>query len=256
MIDAMMLSGKRKLAIGQVAFTSEGNYSWTVPDGVYSVSVVAVGSGGYSSLSGHTHFNNELIAYSTTGAAGGTTAGADGGGPGGDGGSGDTRYVSGGNAQAGGGGGGAGGYTSSGDAGGNASAGTTAGNKANGGGGGGVGLHGGDPSSGQGPGAEGGDRGYHTLDGLCGLGRSGGTPDTQTRTTNPGLFGGGRGGFNSQNGRGGGGLGYKNNIPVTPGQTLPINVRGNGAVRVIWPGNERYFPTTRTADEFEEQEPA
>jgi hypothetical protein len=51
-------------------------------------------------------------------------------------------------------------------------------------------------------------------------------------------------------GRGGGGLGYKNNIPVIPGQTIPIKVGnginssftgGGGAVRVIW-GTGRSFP--------------
>jgi hypothetical protein len=48
---------------------------------------------------------------------------------------------------------------------------------------------------------------------------------------------------------GGGGLGYKNNISVTPGQSISLKVGTGGAVRIIWPGNARQFPSTRTADE-------
>ena len=38
--------GSSPLDVGQQAYTSPGSYSWTCPVGVYSVSVVCVGTGG------------------------------------------------------------------------------------------------------------------------------------------------------------------------------------------------------------------
>jgi len=68
-------------------------------------------------------------------------------------------------------------------------------------------------------------------------------------------------------GGGGGGLGYKNNITVTPGNSYTVVVGqgepgqtfnsgnhfridrpgGGGAVRIVWPGNTRQFPSTCVA---------
>jgi hypothetical protein len=50
------------------------------------------------------------------------------------------------------------------------------------------------------------------------------------------------------NGRAGGGLGWKNNITVVPGTGYTVQVAGNGAVRIIWPGTSRQFPTTNTGN--------
>ena len=76
-----------------------------------------------------------------------------------------------------------------------------------------------------------------------------------------GAFGGGGGVGGS-----GGGLGYKNNISVTPGNSYTVVVGtggknsynscscqrlrggygagGSGAVRIVWPGSSRQFPST------------
>jgi hypothetical protein len=43
---------------------------------------------------------------------------------------------------------------------------------------------------------------------------------------------------------GGGGAGQGDNSVASPGCN-----GGGGAVRIIWPGNERQFPSTRTVDE-------
>jgi hypothetical protein len=49
-------------------------------------------------------------------------------------------------------------------------------------------------------------------------------------------------------------LAYKNNISVTPGNSYSIVVGakrgtgGLGAVRIIWPGDTRSFPSTNTGD--------
>jgi len=84
-----------------------------------------------------------------------------------------------------------------------------------------------------------------------------------------GNYGGGGGVSDKQYaGGGGGGLGYKNNYPVTPGTPVTVVVGaggtggggspyytnpnpgvtggpgGSGAVRVVWPGSTRTFPTT------------
>ena len=56
-------------------------------------------------------------------------------------------------------------------------------------------------------------------------------------------------------GGGGGGLGYKNNISVTPGTGYTVvvgsagnNRAGSGAVRIIYPGATRSFPSTNTGN--------
>jgi hypothetical protein len=67
-------------------------------------------------------------------------------------------------------------------------------------------------------------------------------------------YGGGKAGAASysssgtvRRGSGGGGLGWKNNIPVTPAQVISIKVGIGGAVRVIW-GANRAFPSTNTGN--------
>jgi hypothetical protein len=67
-----------------------------------------------------------------------------------------------------------------------------------------------------------------------------------------GRYGGG------SNGAGGGGLRYRNNISVTPGNSVSVTVGragngctcygGRGAVRIIWPGTTRSFPSTNTGN--------
>jgi hypothetical protein len=141
-----------------------------------------------------------------------------------------------------------------------------------GGGGGGVGLLGlgsngaggtanlggttplGTPGGGGGSGGCSGGNGSFPGSGLCG--------------GNGGNYGGGGGGASAalscvcppynQTGGAGGALAYRNNITVTPGASIPVVVGkgggslgptngsagGNGAVRVIWPGNTRSFPST------------
>jgi hypothetical protein len=95
---------------------------------------------------------------------------------------------------------------------------------------------------------------------LGGDGGSGGTDATDGSTGGSrgtgGLYGGGRGGGDAATqAGGGGGLRYINNMSVTPGETLTVvipspSVGGGGAAcRIIWPGNLRQFPSTRTTDE-------
>lgn len=239
------------LPVGQQEFTTVGTFSWVAPTDVTSISVVLVGAGrqgggttaggggslGYKNgitVVPGTSYTVEVPAVSTAGSpssvpttitiggttysvgsASGQTGGSRGGSTdgGGDGGQG-------GNGTCGGGGGGAGGYSGNGGSGyfhggAGAQAGSGGGGGGGGpsqGGGGGVGLQG-EGSSGA-AGSPGGGGGSGGGDG--GVGNAG----------NPGNFGGG-GGTTGGTGTG----------------------RGQGAVRIIWPGNLRYFPSTRTADE-------
>ncbi len=258
-------------AASQIAYTTPGSYTWTAPAGVTSISLVAVGGGGGGAGSGalaggNSSFNSTIVAYgggaatSTAGGAGGGRTGGDGGGTGGTGGNGTNPHY--------GGGGGAGGYTGNGGNGGSSGGNGTAGTGGGGGGGGGGVQY--NYSSGGGGGV-----------GILGLGTSGAAGIANTNAPGKGGSGGANGstGSNSDGsagkyggggnssygyagGGGGGGLVYKNNFPVTPGNTYVVVVGaagdggvvasykgGGGAVRIIWPGNERSFPSTRTADE-------
>ena len=252
---------------GGALFTTVGQHTWTVPDGVTSVCVVCIGAGGgnddvpqLSSAIGknqilttaHSWFKSttHLIAQggssSFNGGQGGTSGGTL-----------LTQGYSGGqagqtNSQLGG-GGGAAGY---------------GGNGGNGAlsngvppGGGGVGVYGGDPSAG---GAGGGNGNTQTAPGVNG-GTDGGEGQSGWGLVIPGEFGGGRGGDNRNNtnrsnrGGGGGALAYANNVIVTPGEQINIQVGdgrggritgnitarpgGMGAVRIIW-GEGRAFPNT------------
>jgi hypothetical protein len=272
---------------GQEAFTTPGTYSWVAPAGVTSVSVVAVGGGGggrgggtwspqggrsypgsgggglgyknnftvvpgtsypvivgvggtgglannIGSPGGYSYFNSLGTMYGDGGS--GVTGGAyngDGGGYGGSGSFTPGPYGNGGGA------GGAGGYSGTGGTGGNSRgcftpngtdgtgggggggrARTCGGNNTfTGGGGGGVGL------LGQGPNGVGGT----TSPAQGGGGGSGGSPGC----------GGGPGGSYG----GGGGSGGQINCSIQPGAP-----GGAGAVRIIWPGTARSFPSTNTGN--------
>ena len=251
-----------------VEFTFPNTYSWTVPVGVTSICVVCIGGGASGYVSGQTGGNSEFRgpSPSTTvlvrgGGGGKPSAGTytgDGGGLGGGGG--------GNGASGAGGGGGAGGYLGPGGFGNTALLGPGVG-AGGGGGGGGIGAGGGGVSlygirangltiqngaagvngSNQGTGGGGGSGGAGGgLGDLTGGGAGAG-----------GLYGGGAGTASGNNyGGGGGGLGWKNNIPVTAGQTYTVVVGAGGAgapsgsayppgaggaVRIIW-GLGRSFP--------------
>ena len=268
---------------GQQAFTSAGAFSWTAPSGVTSVSVVCIGGGGGGQSSGGSSYggggggaalrylNNYTVTpgsnYTVVVGAGGasdsdggdsyfinpstvrgggghspnnigdvgafgSTTGGNGGGLGGRGAEGNDEGANPG------GGGGAGGYSGQGGDGGGYSrtftdgAGGAGGGGKGGGGGGGTGIlgQGANGQAGQGGEAGGGYAG--------GEGGSGGN-DGQAGNQNVGGVGGTGGTGGSPGGGGGGGQnGGK-----------PGGAGANGAVRIIWPGNLRSFPSTRTADE-------
>ena len=167
-------------------------------------------------------------------------------GTGGSGGSGGTGEI-GGELTAGG-GGGAGGYSGAGGAGGNPySAGSAAVGGGGGAGGGSSGTNTGGRISGSGGGGVGllgrGTTGsatlvpsnvtYRVYGGTAGSGGTAssnivGIEATYSQGSVPGIYGGGSGGRSITN---------------------PTRTGGNGAVRIIWPGNTRSFPVTRTADE-------
>ena len=231
---------------GQQAYTTSGTFSWVAPAGVTSVSVVAVGPG-YWGGGGLGYRNNHSVtpgsSYSVVVGAGGsgtssyfvstcvvrggasTSVGGGsytgtGGGTGGAAGCGSCD----------GGGGGAGGYSGCGGQGG---AYGTSGFGGGGGGGGGGGSNPGIPSGSGGGGV-----------GILGQGATGG-----------GSSGGGGGGSGGSSGGtafyccctafGGAGGSYGGGRGRTPG--VP-GASGGGAVRIIWPGTTRSFPSTNTGN--------
>jgi len=215
------------VAQGQQAFTTAGTFSWIAPAGVSSISVVAVGGGG----SGCLYLSN----YNTGGGGGGlgytnnysVTAGNSytvqvgaGGLPGGNSNppvsnGGDSYFVSTGVVK------GGGGISANPN---NAAGGTYTGNSNNGLNPAGTGAGGGG-----GGGVQFGGGGVGILgQGSNGAGASG----------NADVGGGGSGGSNGNSGLGGtygGGAGYN-------------STGGVGAVRIIWPGTTRSFPSTNTGD--------
>ena len=254
------------IAIGQQAYTTAGTYTWVAPAAVTSVSLVAIGGGAYGGGGGGlTYKNNQTVtpgaSYTVVVGAGGansdggnssfnTTIIAGGGlkaimryisgcyqyaGPGG-GGSGGTATYGGGGVYQGGcatGGGGAGGYTQGGGNGGNPyfsyccctqipGNGGDAGNAGNSGGYGGAGIYCWPTRAGGG----GGGQGIYGL----GLGAS---------------FRGTNGGNGAAYSPGGGGL-YGGGGGQGGGSCSAGGTRG--AVRIIWPGTTRQFPSTCTGD--------
>ena len=272
------------IAQGQQAYTTAGTYSWVAPTGVTSVAVVAVGGGGAGSASGGankgggggglgwknnisvTPGNSYTVVVGSAGAngcfgdgtpggnsyfintstvlggggqantsgVGGTYAG-DGGGNGGNGGIQPGGYGSA--------GGGAGGYTGNGGNGGRGGSPgcQTAGTSGVGGAGGGGGGAGSSGYGGSGGGV-----------GILGQGSNGsGGASASGSTSSGGGGGGGSGGANGGLGTalspggayGGGG---------SNGQLFSCyhwgSLGGVGAVRIIWPGTTRSFPSTNTGN--------
>lgn len=263
------------ISIGQVEYTTPGTYYWTVPPFVESISMVAVGGGqsGASSATGGVGGAGGWLAYRNTypvtegdvltivvgsgGAAkladsgpynnggesnvtiGGTvilnaafgyTGSApvisgqvtySGGGGGGAGAGGATKYN--------GGGGGAGGYAGIGGNGSYQFSSTTAGAGGGGGGGGGGTNNRGTGGGGVGIYGQGSNGTAGTFNGGTGVGTGGGggSSGTNGSINASGLYGAGGGGNSGGDSLAGGG----------------------GAVRIIFPGNTRYFPTTGTADQ-------
>lgn len=190
----------------------------------------------------------------TVGGTGGTRGAGDGGGNGGAGGGGNVNTY---NA---GGGGGAGGYAGNGGVGGSSNSTLTLGAGGNGaGGGGGGGNSGTSPSTypNQAPNPGGGGGGT----GIYGQGSNGsGAPEvTHPGYTYPIVVSGGGGGSAGGNGNGYNitGVSYFNNDGYggayggggAAGWASPSGSGGVGAVRIIWPGTTRQFPSTRTANE-------
>lgn len=244
--------------VGQQAYTCSGTYSWVAPSGVYFVSVVAVGGGAtesfyqYGCYSGKgggggalAYSNNISVtpgnSYSVVVGAAGVSSFPNGGNGG------NSTFASSVSAQGGRTGtttnftGGAGGTVligtgGSGGAGGNGIAcGFNTGGGGGAGGYSGAGGRGGDQtsSSGRTNGSGGGGAGGNTNYGGGGVGILGQGCSGSSNAA------GGSGGGNGASGGGGGlygGGGGGNNIPA------------RGAVRIIYPGNTRSFPSTCTGN--------
>ena len=272
---------------GQQEYTTPGSYSWVAPTGTTKVSVVAIGGaqfpggglgyknnisvtpgssytvvvGAGGASPGDSYFINTstVAGFKGQSALGGSYAG-DGGGAGG------TVY-----SCYGGGGGGAGGYSGNG---GNAgSGGTTNVNGCNGSGGGGGGGGGGGSNQVSGlflyrsAGGGGGGTGIYgsgcsgsggvksTSGGAGGGGGSSGTSGNTGGASSPGSPGAGVAGGSF--GGGAGRAGFSVQFFCFFGNCCPPPVTiygsqsygGGGAVRIIWPGCARSFPSTRTANE-------
>ena len=246
---------------GQAVLNTAGNSTtWTCPAGVNSVCVVCIGAGGgWTDATGDTTITFGSVTLTAEGghsrntnsAAGGGASGGDQNYTGGDGYS--SSYTSG--------GGGAAGYSGNGQRG---SGGTeffantyVAGS---GSGGGGQSLNG---PSGDGTGNLTGGGGV----GMYGKGADatswakGGSGGLDSQSWNGADYGGGGGNTGNYGTRtgGGGGLCWKNNIPVTPGTTYnayiggggnggsEVGGGGHGVIRIIW-GYNRSFPNNNTAD--------
>lgn len=273
-----------RVVTGQQAYTTPGTYSWVAPAGVTSVSVVAVGGGGGTTNRDHggggggLGWKNNIavtpgVSYTVFVGSGGQVApcffagrtGTGGSsyfkcsstvqGNGGDGGFGNTGgggYVgtgggNGGNGgykcNGGGGGGGAGGYTGNGGNGG--SCGANGGNgSGGGGGGGGSGIT--DWYTGGGYGAVGGGvgilgQGTSGTGGAAGQYTTCGYPCAPGSTTTYGAATAGTAGS--------GGSGQSYGGGGRAADALGDHIGGaSGAVRIIWPGTKRTFPSTCTGN--------
>jgi len=240
---------------GQQAYTTAGAYSWVAPTGVTSVSAVVVGSGSRTGAGSLRYKNNItvtpgnsycvsvgagtnsncgnnswFVSQTTVLARGGnksTTQYGDGGGNGG-------------TCTGNGGGAGAGGYSGNGGNGGNNNSNGTAGSGGGGGGGGTYGVIGGCGCWGGGGGGGVGILGE-------GSNGTGGTFVSNTSATGGSGGSGGASGANSSakpsvhGGAYGGSAGSGNG-------GFSCSTGGVGAVRIIWPGTTRSFPSTNTGD--------
>ena len=267
-------------ANGYAVFTTLGVNTWVVPDGVTSVSVVAVGGGG-AGLSSSTLPASAPAANGGDSVFGSTALLNAGGGGGGYTANGGTQYSgAGGIATTGtayfsGGaavkraGGGAGGYIAAGGA---AGCGTNGAASIGGGGGGGaysatLGIGAGGGVSIFGLGSNGAGGCLSTLPGTTnngGGGSCGGSSCISVNGYGGGKYGGGGAGAIAGyygGGGGGGSLAYLNNYTVTPGTNITVTVGAGGSqslgtpitiqkgapgvVRIVWPGQIRQFPSTR-----------
>ena len=257
--------------IGQCAYTTPGSYTWVAPAGVTSVSVVVVGAGARNGGGGGLGYRNNYtvvpatsynlvvggsILPSCAGESSSFNSGAFGAGGGANtgGGGGAFGTVTGGGAGgsgAGGGGGGAAGYSGCGGAGGTRAAngtGTTGGSGTGGGGGGGGGSRYdciNAPTANINPGGGGGV-------GILGQGSSGaGGYAGGTYNTTSGGGGAGSGGVAGGTGtacaRGTGGA-YGGGGSASGGGAGSVTTGGGGAVRIIYPGTTRSFPSTCTGN--------
>jgi hypothetical protein len=273
-------SGGTPIVTVQQEYTTPGSYMWTAPEGVTRVTVLAIGGGGAggSSIKGGgggggagLGYRNDISVtpgntYRVEVGAGGIGVingnGGDGqdsyfkdastvvgmGGQGGNGGGNNNSYN----------GGNGGNHTGSG---GNGGDGGNSSGELSGGGGGAGGYSGGGGNgdtngrSGNGGGAAGGSRGGDTS--TAGSAQSGGGVGIYgqgTSGTSPGAGGSGGTdgspaltnclGNNTGGTYGGGGAGQGDNSLTSPGCN-----GGGGAVRIIWPGDVRRYPSTRTANE-------
>jgi len=247
---------------GQQAYTTGGSYTWVAPAGVTSVSAVVVGGGARSagSNAGSLRYKNNIavtpgnsycvsVGAATTSFCGnnswfisqftvlarggnrGTTQYGDGGGNSG---------TCSGNA----GGAGAGGYSGNGGNGANSNSNGTAGSGGGGGGGATYGAIGGCCNwyGGGGGGV-----------GILGESSSGAGGTLSGATANGG--GGGSGGASGTSGPvcgfykwGGNGGNYGGGMAAASSGLAPGATSGGGAVRIIWPGTTRSFPSTNTGN--------
>jgi hypothetical protein len=253
---------------GQQAYTTAGTFSWVAPTGVTSVSVVAVGGGAFKGAGGLGYKNNYAVTPGSSYAVVVGVAGSGGGASGGTShfvttsvvrGGGGTANGSGGTYTGDGGGnggtssslngGGAGGYAGNGGScttgypgtgyagagGGGGSGGTSrysCDTQYYGGGGGGVGI------LGQGSNGSGGTTGgVGSTAGGGGGGSSGASGSGSTTAFGPGAGG-------AYGGGGGGGIYF----PGCCTEFAYFGASGVGAVRIIWPGTTRSFPSTNTGN--------
>ena len=197
---------------GQQAYTTAGTYTWVAPTGVTSVSVVCVGSGS-SIYAGALSYKNNISV--TPGNSYTVKVGSSS--------SSQSYFIDTSTVRA--------GITTDrvGDGGGN-------GGQAQGGGGGGVGI------LGQGTSGAGGAKGTNTNN-AAGAGRGGGGgsggANGATPLNNTSVSGGNGGAYG-----GGGAYGAFD----TNGYTTAFGTPAAGAVRIIWPGTTRSFPSTNTGD--------
>lgn len=270
---------------GQQAYTTAGTYSWVAPAGVTKVSAVTVGAGGASAYGGGTggglgYKNNYTVSpgcsYTVVVGAG---APADLVTPGTNVAGGDSYFISGATVKGEGGGApqlGAPAASYVGDGGGNggtSTSGTKAGSGAGGysgnGGNGGGGYSSG--CAGTGGAGGGGGMSYATVCcfgtasfmtgagggvGILGQGSSGSGGFGSFGAASAGGGGGGSGGSSggttgrtSPPGAGGSYGGGAGQLQFNCGGSCHSGAAGGGAVRIIWPGCARSFPSTRTADE-------
>ena len=272
--NSSSLSTTTYVASSSVAYSMPGTYSWVAPANVTAVSVVAVGGG--ASGRGPDANNNGGGASSFTMAIAPNTVyvSAGGGGAGGGTVSVGTGYAGGAGGTSGcgirpGGGGGAGGYSAAGGAGGAPGNSGSAGSGGSGGGGGGCNTSGGGGGGGVGLfglGANG-SAGSVATPGTGGSGGTAGGYASGFTGGSGGWIGGGGGATRKPcggyvgNGGGGGALAYANNISVTPGSTYTVVAGGgggntgmsggNGAVRIVWPGQVRSFPSTNVSQGYD-----